>query len=39
VLKDMLVGRAAQLAAMPPIKRRPKKTAKKRRLSAERGLW
>lgn len=30
VLKDMLVGRAAQLAAMPPIKRRPKKTAKKK---------
>jgi hypothetical protein len=29
-LKDMLVGRAAQLAAMPPIKRRPKKTAKKK---------
>ncbi|MEO8301693.1 MAG: hypothetical protein ABI608_07865 [Rhizomicrobium sp.] len=24
VLKEMLVGRAAQLAAMPPIKRRPK---------------
>jgi hypothetical protein len=30
VLKDMLVGRAAQLAAMPPIKRRPKKPAKKK---------
>ena len=30
VLKDMLVGRAAQLAAMPPIKRRPKKAAKKK---------
>ncbi len=30
VLKQMLVGRAAQLAAMPPIKRRPKKTAKKK---------
>ena len=29
VLKDMLAGRAAQLAAMPPIKRRPKKTTKK----------
>ena len=29
-LKDMLVGRAAQLAAMPPIKRRPKKDAKKK---------
>ena len=28
-LKEMLVGRAAQLAAMPPIKRRPKKAAKK----------
>jgi len=28
-LKDMLVGRAAQLAAMPPIKRRPKKDVKK----------
>ena len=28
-LKEILVGRAAQLAAMPPIKRRPKKTAKK----------
>ena len=30
VLKDMLMGRAAQLAAMPPIKRRPKKAAKKK---------
>ena len=30
VLKDMLVGRAAQLATMPPIKRRLKKTAKKK---------
>jgi hypothetical protein len=30
VLKDMLMGRAAQLAAMPPIKRRPKKPAKKK---------
>ena len=30
VLKEMLVGRAAQLAAMPPIKRRPKKTAAKK---------
>jgi hypothetical protein len=29
VLKEILVGRAAQLAAMPPIKRRPK-TAKKK---------
>jgi hypothetical protein len=29
-LKEMLVGRAAQLAAMPPIKRRPKKTDKKK---------
>jgi hypothetical protein len=29
VLKDLLVGRAAQLAAMPPIKRRPKKPARK----------
>ena len=28
-LKEILVGRAAQLAAMPPIKRKPKKTAKK----------
>jgi len=28
-LKDMLVRRAAQLAAMPPIKRRPKKDVKK----------
>jgi hypothetical protein len=28
VLKDMLVGRAAQLAQMKPIKRRPKKAAK-----------
>jgi len=27
-LKDMLVCRAAQLAAMPPIKRRPKKDVK-----------
>src|SRR5471030_2436374 len=31
VLKEMLVGRAAQLAAMPPIKRRPKKPRLKRR--------
>src|SRR5690242_5152581 len=30
VLKEILVGRAAQLAAMPPIKRRLKKTATKR---------
>ena len=30
VLQDMLVGRAAQLAAMPPIKRRPKRPAKKK---------
>jgi hypothetical protein len=30
VLKEILTGRAAQLAAMPPIKRRPKKTAKKK---------
>ena len=30
VLKEMLVGRAAQLAAMPPIKRRPKKAAAKK---------
>ncbi len=30
VLKDMLTGRAAQLAAMPPIKRRSKKTAGKK---------
>jgi hypothetical protein len=29
VLKEMLVGRAAQLAAMKPIKRAPKKTKKK----------
>jgi hypothetical protein len=29
-LKEILEGRAAQLAAMPPIKRRPKKTAKKK---------
>lgn len=29
-LKEMLMGRAAQLAAMPPIKRRPKKPAKKK---------
>jgi hypothetical protein len=33
VLKDMLVGRAAQLAAMPPIKRRPKNTAKKKTVA------
>src|SRR5437764_8993541 len=33
VLKDMLAGRAAQLAAMPPIKRRPKKTAKTKSLA------
>jgi hypothetical protein len=31
-LKDMLVGRAAQLAAMPPVKRRPKKDVKKKTL-------
>jgi hypothetical protein len=30
VLKEILAGRAAQLAAMPPIKRRPKKPAKKK---------
>jgi hypothetical protein len=30
VLKDMLAGRAAQLAAMPPIKRRPKKAPRKK---------
>ena len=30
VLKEILVGRAAQLAAMPPIKRRPKKAAAKK---------
>lgn len=30
VLKDILVGRAAQLAAMPPIKRRLKKSAAKK---------
>jgi hypothetical protein len=30
VLKEILAGRAAQLAAMPPIKRRPKKTAAKK---------
>jgi hypothetical protein len=30
ILKDMLQGRAAQLAAMPPIKRRPKKSAAKK---------
>jgi hypothetical protein len=30
VLKEILAGRAAQLAAMPPIKRRPKKAAKKK---------
>jgi hypothetical protein len=29
VLKEILVGRAAQLAAMPPIKRRPKSVKKK----------
>jgi hypothetical protein len=29
ILKEMLVGRAAQLAAMPPIKRAKKKAAKK----------
>lgn len=29
-LKSLLTGRAAQLAAMPPIKRRPKKPAKKK---------
>ena len=30
VLKEILAGRAAQLAAMPPIKRRPKKAAAKK---------
>jgi hypothetical protein len=30
VLKEILVGRAAQLAAMPPIKRRPKKAVAKK---------
>ncbi|HEY0265102.1 MAG TPA: hypothetical protein VGC16_00015 [Rhizomicrobium sp.] len=30
VLKEMLAGRAAQLAAMPPIKRRPKTAARKK---------
>jgi hypothetical protein len=30
VLKEILLGRAAQLAAMPPIKRRPKKSAPKK---------
>ena len=30
VLKEMLTGRAAQLAEMKPIKRRPKATAKKK---------
>ena len=30
VLKQMLVGRATQLAAMPPIRRRPKKPARKK---------
>ena len=30
VLKDILLGRAAQLAAMPPIKRRPKKSGAKK---------
>ncbi len=29
VLKEILVGRAAQLAAMPPIKRKPKAAKKK----------
>jgi hypothetical protein len=29
-LKEILTGRAAQLAQMPPIKRRPKKTAAKK---------
>jgi hypothetical protein len=33
VLKDMLVGRAAQLAAMPPIKRRPKIPARKKTVA------
>jgi hypothetical protein len=33
ILKDMLLGRAAQLAAMPPIKRRPKNTAKKKTVA------
>ncbi len=30
VLKEILLGRAAQLAAMPPIKRRPKKAGAKK---------
>ena len=33
ILKDMLLGRAAQLAAMPPIKRRRKNTAKKKTVA------
>ncbi len=35
VLKEILTGRAAQLAAMPPIKRAPKKTAKKAAVAAK----
>jgi hypothetical protein len=34
-LKDLLVGRAAQLAAMPPPKRREKKAAKKKTKKAK----
>ena len=38
-LKEMLVGRAAQLAAMPPIKRRPKKTVKKKTTPQKAACW
>ena len=31
ILREILAGRAAQLAAMPPIKRRPKKAAAKKK--------
>src|SRR5579885_3476738 len=35
MLKQMLLGRAAQLAAMPPIQRKPKKTAAKKKLTTK----
>jgi len=34
LLKEILAGRAAQLASMPPIKRRAKKSAKKKKARA-----
>jgi hypothetical protein len=39
VLKDMLMGRAAQLAACRPSSGAPRRRQRKRRLSAERSGW